>query len=155
MKKRYFCVFLICLTCFLFAKENEVRYVAVEKVFVKSGTGFFSKKLAELSYGQEVILIEENGKQSKVAVADEPSIIGWLSTSSLTSKKIVVRDNKSVSTNADELALAGKGFSQEVEEAFKNETSIDFSIVDKIEDVNVTDSELLIFIQEGQLEGAE
>ncbi len=154
--KKYMCIFILVLTVFsAFANGNDTKYVSVEKVFLKSGTGFFSKKVAELSYGQQVLVLQEDGSKSYVSVHENDSIAGWISNSSLTTKKIVVRDNKTVSTSADELALAGKGFNQEVEDFYKNDKEIDFSVVDAIESISIKEEELKKFIVDGKLHGVE
>ncbi len=149
---------LIVLTLFLvsfsvFAEEFEKKYVAVESLKLKETPGFFSKNVTELSYGQEVYVVDSRGNKSFIAVADDLDTYGWVSTTSLTSKKIIVRNDKSVTTTTDELALAGKGFSQEVEDFYENETGIDFTDVDSIESTTVSDLSLLKFLIDGKLNG--
>ena len=49
---------------------------------------------------------------------------------SLTKKKLISSD-KNVTTNADELALAGKGFSKTIENAYSEEYEVSFDKVDE------------------------
>ncbi len=152
MKKYSLIAILLLVFVSLFARSNDIRYVSVEQVFVKTGTNFFSRKIAELYYGQEVILLSEKGNWCEIEVSS--NIRGWVSKTSVTSKKIIIRD-KNVTTTTDELALAGKGFNQEVENYYEEEKSIDFSLVDSIEEIYVDEKILQDFILQGQLNGVE
>ena len=58
-----------------------------------------------------------------------------------------------LAASTDEVALAGKGFSQEVETAYKKQNrSLDYAWVDRMATFKVTDAEALRFLQEGGLE---
>ncbi len=153
MKKIILFCILSCITISIFAKVGDIKYIAVETIEIKSSTGFFSKEVGTATYGDEVIVLSEKGKWTEVQLKANPSIKGWVSQTSLTSKRIVKRNDKTVTTSADELALAGKGFSQEVEDFYKEQNSIDFSLVDDIENVSVSDTDLLNFITNGKLNG--
>lgn len=102
------CAGLLSLSC-LFAtsfKKGEKLYVSEKSTSLKSGTGVFSKKVGEVVYGDSVIVIESNSKKSKVQLSSNSKVAGWVSNSSLTSKKITKSGGGII---ADELALAGKG----------------------------------------------
>ena len=61
-----------------------------------------------------------------------------------------------MNASSNELALAGKGFSEEAEKAFKSSNgNLNYAEVDKIEEITVSDSELSAFISEGHLKGGE
>jgi hypothetical protein len=53
------------------------------------------------------------------------------------------------------VALAGKGFNQEVENAYKSGGSLNYGDVDKTEAITVTPDELYAFITEGRLNTGE
>ena len=133
----------------LFAKEKKM-YVTVKNASVKSGTGFFSEELFSLSYGDSVLLIEEKDSLSKVRNGKCQE--GWVSSASLSKRKIA---KSGFSASADELALAGKGFSAELENSFKKEKKADYASVNKMESRNVDLNELKQFIKDGGLEGAD
>ena len=83
------------------------------------------------------------------------TIEGWLHRSALTTNKIVLRagdqDVRQAASN-DELALAGKGFNQEVEDAFKSQNpKVDFSWVDEMEKIVVAPQEMQAFLKAGNV----
>lgn len=152
MKK--YLVVLFALLCFgssLWAKAGDTMYVNVEEAELKSGTGFFASSTGFLPYGAQVKVLEEKGKWIQVRGVDN-GISGWVSSSSLTKKKILNSDLNTVSASADELALAGKGFSAEVEAQYTTETNAAiYALVDEIESTPMDKDGLLDFIIQGEL----
>ncbi len=98
-------------------------------------------------------MLQEKGKWAEISSASNPSLRGWVSSSGLTSKKIIrgSTGQAAVSASADELALAGKGFSAEVEKSYREKTGADYSALDRMERETVAPEELLMFITEGKL----
>ncbi len=154
MKKNIFCILLLFISASLMAKIGDIKFVAVETLELKSSTGFFSRKVGVIEYGDEVLVLGEKGNWSEIQLKNEPSLQGWVAKSSLTSKKIINRPNRTT-TSADELALAGKGFSQEVEDYLISEGSQNFNLVDNVESVSVSNKDLQAFIIDGDLNGAK
>lgn len=153
-----FSAFALCASLVFAAsfKTNATVYVSVKSTALKSGTGFFSKKIGTVSYGDQVIVLESTSSKSKVRLASNASVSGWISNGSLTTKKIAKSGSSSVNASSNELALAGKGFSEEAEKAFKSSNgNLNYAEVDKIEEITVSDSELSAFISEGHLKGGE
>ena len=146
----------ICILGILFAVQNgETVYVAVKKAAIKSGTGNFDKVVAQASYGDELVVDKASNKFHRVHKASDPSIAGWIPATSVTTKKIVA-SSKKVTASADEIALAGKGFSEQVEDGYKTSNKkLDYASVDKLESFRITDSSLKTFLEDGDLNGAE
>ena len=94
--------------------------------------------IAQASYGDELIVDRASNKFHRVHKASDPSVAGWISAASVTSKKIVT-GSKKVTASADEIALAGKGFSEQVENGYKTSNKkLDYSFGPKREgDVSV------------------
>lgn len=155
MEKRYLFIIVSCIFCFAaFAKPGDTMYVNVKESTLKSGTGFFSSKLENIYYGDAVVILIEEGKWTKIELKTNPAINGWISSANLTKKKILTGKTQNLSDS--ELALAGKGFSAEVEGAMKQRHGqLRFDLVDAIERKAVTDEELLQFLVEGNLFGGE
>ena len=155
MKKRYILIMLCFFLGFAaFAKPGDTMYVNVKESVLKSSTGFFASKLGSVFYGDEVKVIFEDAKWTKVELKTNPAINGWISSANLTKKKIISGKNQNLSES--ELALAGKGFSAEVEKTMKQRHGqLRFDLVDAIEKKAVTDEELLQFLVEGNLFGGE
>ena len=56
------------------------------------------------------------------------------------------------STSSEEIALAGKGFNQQVEQEYKKQNrNVDFSWVDKMEQIVIPQQEMQTFLQQGGL----
>ncbi len=153
MKKRQslVCSLLLLGTC-LWAKAGDTMYVNVEEAELKSGTGFFASSAGFLPYGSKVRVLAEDDKWIQVA-GDGGGPSGWLPSSSLTRKKILADDGlNTVSASADELALAGKGFSAEVEARYTTEsTAAIYKMIDEMEATPMDRDGLWGFIQQGGL----
>lgn len=124
-------------------------YVAVNSAEVKSSAGFFGNTIATLALGDTVTVIRDDGKWMEVRTANAQS--GWIAATSLTSKRII-GDVRSAS--ASEIALAGKGFSPEVEAEYRA-NGLDYSAVDAMENLSVPKNDLLKFITDGRLSRGE
>ncbi|MFP4430470.1 MAG: hypothetical protein ACLFPV_04415, partial [Spirochaetaceae bacterium] len=76
-------------------------------------------------------------------------------SSALTTKRIVLESGTtegSTGASGTEVALAGRGFNQEVENRYKDEQGLDFTYVDAMEGYEYPPEVLLAFLQEGGLE---
>ncbi len=150
--KKYLIVF--CLVFFIagFAAAqvgpNATLYVAVKTIDLKSSTG---KKVATLSYGDKVTVtqVKEKEKSVEVKSATDPSLIGWAPTANFSTKKIIAGSTST--TSAKEVALAGKGFNQDIENSYSSQGEVNFDDVDKIEAITTDEAVLIRFIEEGHL----
>jgi uncharacterized protein YgiM (DUF1202 family) len=152
MKKNFLLVFgllLIAGTVFAQVSKGGTLYAASKNVALKSSTGFFAKNQGNLSYGQQVTVLAVNGKWVQVQSASGTKISGWTASSNFSTKRIIAAG--SASASASEIALAGKGFSEEVENAYKTEGSLNYADVDKTEALTVSENDLLNFLTEGHL----
>ena len=128
--------------------EGNKRYISVQNTVLKDSTGFFAKELGSLSLGNEVTLIGEDGKWAQIRSGNQS---GWVSSSSLGSRRIVASGS---SATATEIALAGKGFSPDMELEYRK-SGLDYSLVDSMEKTVIPSGELLNFITEGRLAKGE
>jgi hypothetical protein len=152
--KRY--LFLITLGVLLtggiyaqFARGSTV-YVAAKTVKVKSSTGFFAGTRGTLSYGAQVRILQLKGNWSEIQSLGGNSLSGWVNTSNLTGKRINP-SGAGTSASSGEVALAGKGFNEEVENAYKAGGRLNYSAVNAVEAVTVAEQELYNFLVEGHL----
>jgi uncharacterized protein YgiM (DUF1202 family) len=153
MKKLVFIIVFAGLAAWsAFCAPGDVLYVGVKNAPLKAGTGFFQKTNATVYYGDAVVVVSEQKNWVQVRLQTNSSVRGWVSASSLTKKKIIT--GKTVSASADEIALAGKGFSPEAESVFKSENPEKrYDLVDAIEAIIIEDSALNEFITAGNLNG--
>jgi hypothetical protein len=146
---------LICLNGFpAFAAGQKMMSIQVKKGELRSTPSFLGIIVARLSYGDRVYVREERGHWVRVGLPGN-NREGWTHTSVLTSKKIVLNPGaKDVQTSAsgDELALAGKGFSKQVENEFKGKNpKINYAWIDRMEKFVVSQKQSKQFLKEGEL----
>lgn len=154
MKKTLFTIGLLCCLFCLWAKAGDTKYVYVEQTTLKSTASTWGKAVGVVAYGDKVTVLSEKGKWVEIKLSVNPSVKGWVPASSLTSKKILSTANRA-SASAEELSLAGKGFTAEIENEYKKNAEANFDAVDIIETKGVSSQMLLTFIISGKLEGAE
>jgi uncharacterized protein YgiM (DUF1202 family) len=98
---------------------GKTMYVTAKTVDLKSSTAFFSDVKGTLEYGDQVVVLQEYGKWAEVKAVEKQNISGWIAILSLTNKRILPTGSASTTASANELALAGKGFNQEIEDSFR------------------------------------
>lgn len=86
---------------------GKTMYVQEKNVPVKASASLFAKQTATVNYATAVEVLATKGSLTKIRVIDNPKITGWVKSSALTSKKLSLLTK--VSTDAEEIALAGKG----------------------------------------------
>ncbi|GHV24546.1 hypothetical protein AGMMS4952_00340 [Spirochaetia bacterium] len=133
---------------------GRTMYVTAKTVEIKKSTAFFADSLGTLSYGAPVSVLKENGKWVQIKSLEPPVISGWVAAASLTTKRIIASAGKT-SASANEIALAGKGFNQEVENAYRQNGTLDYSAIDAMEAIEIPSRQLLSFLQEGHLAQGE
>jgi hypothetical protein len=152
MKKN---LFVFCLALFVVASalpqavKGGTMYVATKTVELKSSTGFFASARGTLAYGAAVSVLQIKGKWAEVKSTGS-SVSGWTAVANLSAKRIVSSGGTGGAT-ANEVALAGKGFNQEVENAYKSGGRLNYADVDRAEAQKVSKQELHSFIVEGHL----
>jgi len=127
--------------------------VQVKKGEVRSTPSFLGKIVARLSYGDQVQVQGKKGAWMLVDLVDSGN--GWIHASALTRKNIVLRAGQTDAQQAadsDEIALAGKGFNEQVENEFKAQNpTIDYTWIDKMENIVISRKQMLYFLQKGGL----
>jgi len=139
------------------AEGRQGLSVQVREGQLRSTPSFLGKIVARPSYGERVALIQAQGDWRKVALSS--GIQGWMHATALTTKAIVLRAGAAdvqTSATGGEIALAGKGFSEEVEKQYRSlNPNLDYSWVDRMERIQVSPEEMLAFLKQGELVPAE
>jgi hypothetical protein len=155
--KRISILFFLCICGFsiLCAQSltGKTVYAFTREVELKSSTWFFAGTTGTFEYGDEFVVLEEKGSWVQLR-STKSNIIGWASVSSVTTRQIVNSDRRT-SASADELALAGKAYSEEVEKAYQDASQVDYSAVDLMESINISNEEVLQFMKDGRLNTGE
>lgn len=137
---------------------RKMMSVQVKQGEVRANPFFLGKIIATLSYGDRVEVL--GTKESWIRVAPSgKTVTGWMHSSALSSKRIVLRaggKDAQTAASSGELALAGKGFSADVEAEFKAKNrKIDFSPIDRMQAMKVPPEKIASFVQEGDLVPAQ
>ena len=147
---------MLCLGLFIAASVVQAQaskggtmYVAAKTIELKSSAGFFASAKGTLAYGAAVTVLQINGNWAEVRSAANSSLSGWTAVSNLSAKRIV--SGAATGATASEVALAGKGFNQEVENTYKANGRLNYADVDRTEAQNVSRKELQDFIAAGHL----
>lgn len=124
--------------------------VQVREGALRAQPSFLAPVVREVDYGDRVDVLETRNGWSRVSGHDRQ---GWIHDSALTRKRIRLtageRDAQ-VAASSEELALAGKGFSKEVESEFKKENRrADFTDVNRMEKIVITEAEMRRFLKKG------
>lgn len=131
--------------------------VQVRQGHLRPQPSFLVPVALTLPYGTRVEGLEE--KNGWRLVRARPSGEGWIHSSALTEKKIVLKAGaRDVGETADkeEIALAGKGFSKEVEGAYRTRHGqADYEVVDAMEARGAGDGEVAEFLRRGGLRTEE
>ena len=83
---------------------------------------------------------------------------GWLHESALSKKPIAMRagtTDAATGVSSDEVALAGKGFNEQVEAKLRREGKLDYTWVDRMSAFKVDANEISRFLKEGHLPGGD
>ena len=134
----------------LFAQISKggTAWVSAKSASLKASTWFFAGTKGTLQMGEQVTVLQISGSSAEVRSVSNPSLSGWTPVSTLSAKKIVA---SGTGASASEVALAGKGFNQEVENAYKTDGNLNYADVDKTEAIKVSQDDLLKFVKDGRL----
>lgn len=151
LKQKLFVITILFLVTNLSAFAQKHVYVSIEKAQIKTDTGFFSEKIADVNYGTKLIVLQNtiNDKWIKVRNENNTSQTGWILSANVTSKRVINYFTNN-GTTEKEIALAGKGFSESKLSSRKK----NFEAVTMIEQLSKKTNEnnnLEKFITEGNL----
>lgn len=127
--------------------------VQVEFTPLRSAPSFFSAASGKLAYGDRVELRDEQKDWMHV---EFQGVSGWVHESALSKKKIVVQagaEDQEAAASGEELALAGKGFSAEVEAEYQSRhPDADFAVIDRAEKIQFSPEDAARFLRAGGLQ---
>ena len=157
MPRRISVTLALALLLAVAALAAQQLSVQVRETRMRVRPSYLGPATETVSYGDRLTVLEERGPWRHVRT--DGGATGWLHASALTEKRVVLQaGDTDVATGADEaeLALAGKGFNAEVEEAFKQQNAdIDYTWVDRMSAWTVTPEQAAAFLADGQVGGAK
>ncbi|KHK00844.1 SH3 domain-containing protein [Desulfovibrio sp. TomC] len=129
----------------------KVMSVSVRDGQVRATPSFVGKIVGKAGYGQSVDVLEEQGDWSKVTLSG--GVAGWMHKTALSTEKLALAGGQAApgSVSGKEMALAGKGFSAEVEADYKRSHGGNFAAVDAMERAHYDAAALLAFLSQGDV----
>jgi hypothetical protein len=155
MKKAILLIWFLVPALCLAAEPVKVK---VQKTSLFDQPNFFSKTVAMLQFGDQLEMDEVVKDWARVKFGQ---LRGYVHQSALTSTKVDMKtmlfsSPTSSRASQDEVALAGKGFTPEVESNYgKAHPEMNYALVDEIERYHVDPHSLRSFIQQGGLKVSE
>ena len=151
----YMTVFGACLLLATVLPANTTMHT-LKDVVLRDSPSFLGKPLETLGGGASIVLMSEEGEWAKVQAGEKQ---GWLPTSALRAKPVSLQVGATrigTGAQASEVALAGKGFSQNTEASQRAKNpSMDFATVDRMESFVVSREDRLAFLKAGREGGAQ
>lgn len=126
--------------------------IQVRDAAVRATPSSLGKVVGHYRYADPVVVIDKKGSWRKITGKGAE---GWVHESALSSKQLSMKQggaNVDQYASADELALAGKGFSKEVEGQFRADNpDLDFRWVDRMESFRVSPEQVQRFLKAGEV----
>ena len=155
MKRTMILIFLL-VPALSFA--GETVKVKVQKTSLFEQPNFLSKTVATLQFGDQLETEEVVKDWAKVKFGQQKGYVhqSALSSTKVDMKTLLFSSSSSSGASQDEVALAGKGFTPEVEKNYgKAHPEMNYALVDEIERFTVDPNSLRTFIQKGGLKVSE
>lgn len=133
-------------------KVGSTVTIRVLSAKIMKAPKFIGSAAGNVSRGEQLTVKEVKGDWYRV----DGSSSGWVHKSNVTEGKVQLSSKpggSGGSVNRDEMELAGRGFTPEVEQKYKQgNPNLDFSHVDNIEKTEIDPAELEAFVTEGGLQ---
>jgi Bacterial SH3 domain len=137
-----------------FVSAQQTLSVQVKDGEIRATPSFLGKIVARVAYGDLVSVAEKRGQWVKVSVVGG-KVRGWIHSTALTSKRIALRagaTNVQTGATQNEIALAGKGFNEQVETQYRKENrQLDYTWIDRMERLKVSPDAMSSFLAQGNV----
>ncbi len=131
--------------------------VAVKEARVREVPSFFGETIEVLTYGQQVRVLHDERGWKRIETSS--GNIGWLHESAVTAGRVTFSaGDGDVRHGAgdEEVALAARGFTEQVESRYRTERGLDYEWVDRLEAQEaINPDDLREFLREGGLKVPE
>ena len=149
MKRLTFALIMVLGAAVLSAQT--MMSVEVRETQVRVNPSFLGRVEGNLSYGDRVEVLEQRQGWARIRLDD---LTGWVNMSALTTKRIVLQTGDATAqrgATGSEVALAGRGFNQDVENRYREEQQLDFTVIDRIEQNAIDPERIAEFMLDGEL----
>ena len=136
---------------------GEVMSVQVRTTKLRSKPSFLGATVVEVGYGAQITVKSTRGPWVEVTAPGGET--GWLHESALSEDELAMVSgtiNANTGASSEEIALAGKGFNDQVESEYqKKHGDLDYTWVDLMEKMVITPEQAEEFLAAGQVEPNE
>jgi hypothetical protein len=126
--------------------------VITQEAMIRKDKRFFAPAVIRVPYGE---MIQELGKEGDWLRVGYQGKQGWIHISAVQEQKFRLSSlagERAQETTREEVALAGKGFTPEVESAFRNKNpKMRYDLVDQVQSYKIAEPQLQAFIRSGNL----
>ncbi len=126
--------------------------VITQEAMIRKDKRFFAPVVVRVPYGA---MIQELGREGDWLQVSYQGKKGWLHISAVQEQKFSLSSlagESAQETTREEVALAGKGFTPEVEKAFRSKNpKMRYDLVDQVQSYKVAEQQLQAFIRSGNL----
>jgi hypothetical protein len=140
---------LCLLTSVAFAATVKV---ITQEAVIRKDKRFFASPVTRAPYGSVLEQIGREGDWLRVSYQGKQ---GWIHISAVQEQKLQISpfgEGKGREASRDEVALAGKGFTPEVEKAFREKNpQMRYDLVNQVESSKVDETSLQAFMRSGNL----
>ena len=153
MKAKVIAVLLVLSAGVTFAASMSVQ---VKTSKLRATPSQLGRVIATVKYGEAMQI--EASQKGWYAVTTPDGKKGWLHESVLSVKPVAMRagtTDAAIGVSSDEVALAGKGFNEQVEAKLKADRSLDFTWVDRMMTFDMSADQIIAFRSQGNLPGGE
>jgi hypothetical protein len=142
--------FFLLLACTLLAAAETLK-ITVKTTKLRKSPKFYAPAVATLQFGDSLQKLDQQGDWIKGMTTS--GLQGYVHESAVTEPKfsLTARRTEGTGTTADEVALAGKGFNEQVEEEYRKTSKLDYTWVDRMSQMKISESEMETFLREGKL----
>jgi hypothetical protein len=127
--------------------------VVTQQAVIRKDKRFFSPAITSVPYGA---VLEEKGREGDWIQVRYQGKEGWIHVSAVKEQKFdlaALAGGQAEEASREEVALAGKGFTPEVEKAFRDKNpKMRYDLVDHIQSSQVPDAQMLAFFRAGNLQ---
>ena len=126
--------------------------VITQEAVIRKDKRFFAPAVTRVPYGS---VIQESGREGDWLRVSYQGKEGWIHVSAVQEQKFQfssLAGGKAQESSQDEVALAGKGFTPEVEKAFREKNpKMRYDLVNQVQSYKVDEQKVQTFLQVGNL----
>jgi hypothetical protein len=126
--------------------------VITQEAVIRKDKRFFAPAVTRVPYGS---IIQESGREGDWLRVSYQGKEGWIHVGAVQEQKFQLSSlsgGKAQEASKEEVALAGKGFTPEVEKAFREKNpKMRYDLVNQVQAYKVDEQKIQVFLQAGNL----